>query len=261
MEAVAKSALCGLGGVFQGAIIAKQGLIFIVNRTEQALIGLLPKGGAAQFVSPDLDAVAGRGPVFRRHGFAIGQPFDPEVEYQRGCMGAAPVVNGYDSLRQHRKGSYGDLIPPVFRGRGQEFSKTFRRSWPGDKHAGPGEGVRSNEYPCGIPEELQIGPVRKRLDTKEIRRKRKVDASEFQSEVKSCREVQNLAGRQRHPLYGRGDRFEELGIPTRCQQPFGQPQKIVLEEDGQLRTAPKMPNRLAVQTSQEPRQNLWPRWA
>jgi hypothetical protein len=34
MEAVAKSALCGLGGVFQGAIIAKQGLIFIVNRTE-----------------------------------------------------------------------------------------------------------------------------------------------------------------------------------------------------------------------------------
>ena len=66
-------ALGSQGGVFQRAVVAEQGLIVVMKKPEQSIVGAPPKGCASQFVSPDLNPIPGGGPVLHRHGVALGQ--------------------------------------------------------------------------------------------------------------------------------------------------------------------------------------------
>ena len=72
-----------------------------MEASKQTVVGVLSKGRASQFVGADLYTIARGGPIIRRHRVAIGQPLDPNVEYQRGGMGTTQVIYRSTDIAHH----------------------------------------------------------------------------------------------------------------------------------------------------------------
>jgi len=243
---MANGALGGKGGVFQDAVVTEHGLIVVMQSSEQAIVGALPKGRAAQFVGADLYAVAGGRSVSHRHRVSIGQPLDPHIEHQRSTLGAALIVYRNSALHQHRRGADGDLDALTFRVGGQEANHMFGGCRPGDEHSGPSKGARCVEQAGGSSEEFNIGPLGGRLDAEQVRGKVEVQARELQADLVGGGKLRELVGGQCDPLDGSCDRSQKFRVPTRVHQSARHSQEIVLEQGGQFRAILEGSNHLPI---------------
>jgi hypothetical protein len=194
VEAMANGALGGKSGMFQDAVITEQGLIVVMQSSEQAIVGALPKGRAAQFIGADLYAVPGGSSVSHRHRVTIGQPLDPHIEHQRSTLGAALIVYRNNSLHQHRCGANGDFEALTFRVGRQEADYVFGGFRPSNEHSGPSKGARCVEKASGSSEEFYKGALGGRVDAEQVRRKVEIQAPELQAERVGGWKLRKLVG-------------------------------------------------------------------
>jgi hypothetical protein len=87
--------------MFQCAVVAKHSLIVIMQCSEQATGIALPERYPLQFVGLDLNSITSGGPVLHRHGVAICQPFDTDIESYWGRMWTSSVIYRYNTLHEH----------------------------------------------------------------------------------------------------------------------------------------------------------------